>query len=305
LEITVRNDVPIRVQDTIFYITSGLSSGSDHWCLYGANNSVLPGSVLAIHKCQNWNSFKWVIDYEGKIRNYKNLNVCVSMSGSRVTLDYCVDGKPAQKWIYNSNGSRFLSFVNGLKALKVENGIAATKAQVKVLSYDWIHDSEIWFIQYDFDYLSLSQRLIVPFYDNFRIVSHLTRNDGSSFCVFPANNSPVEGMKIAISRCRSWKSFIWMWDSYGKLINAKDPTMCITSFGFRLQMAHCDDRSVSQRFSYSVVEHKLLSLRHGKRQVVVYLNDGVRNDFHNSQVKFTNQERNMELAESGWTLEQF
>jgi len=287
--------------DGVFYIQSDLSSSGDYWCLYANNNSLNPGVVTAIAECQNWNSFKWAIDYEGKIRNYKNLDLCINMKGQRVTIEYCVDGKPQQIWIYNSNDRRILSQINGYKALTVESRQAGARNQVKAINYSQVVDfSESWSIQYDFDNLSFSGQLFVPKYDTFRIVSHVS----GRYCLFPANNSPVQGMKMAVSVCKTWKSFLWMFDNTGRLKNVKEPTMCMNALGMRLEMSQCDSRTDHQRFAYSVFENKLVSLRYGKRQAMITLSDGA-DSYDHAQVKFSIQERSLTLAETKWSLEEF
>merc|ERR1712048_732417 len=125
----------------VYYIQSDLSLGDEYWCLCANNNSLNPGVIIASAKCRNWNSFKWKIDYEGKIRNYKNPDLCVNMKGERVTIEFCIDGKPQQMWIYNSNGRRILSRVNGYKALIVDNGQDRSMHQVKALNYN--HDVDL------------------------------------------------------------------------------------------------------------------------------------------------------------------
>jgi len=196
---------PPTTSSAVFFIHSDLSSNDDsNWCLYVNNNSVSAGVVTAIAECQNWNSFKWSIDYEGKIRNYRNLDLCINMKGQRVTIEYCVSGKPQQMWIYNSNDRRILSQANGFKVLVVASRQAGARNQVKALNYSRnVKDYETWNIQYNIEYLSPSTQLNVPNYDIFRVVSHLSGH----YCLFPANNSPVQGMKIVVSECKEWKRF--------------------------------------------------------------------------------------------------
>lgn len=299
-----RSAVDWTVKGGEFHITSGLSSSNQNWCLYAANNAVLPKTVLAIEKCSAWSSFKWTVDYEGKIRNYKDPNLCVTMTGYRVSLETCVNGFIRQKWIYNSNDRRLLSFFNGLKALTVEAGVAATKAQVKSLFYgSTVHDSEIWNVQFDTEFGSPNGHLFVPNYNTFRIVSHISHQSPHSYCLFPANNSPVNGMHMGIGQCKTWKTYLWMWDSMGKLLNVKDPTKCIEGYGMRLQIGNCDDRSKAQRFAYSVLDKKLISLRYGRKEAVVSNPLGA--TYQNAQVKFSILNRDTALLENQWTLEQF
>jgi len=95
-----------------------------------------------------------------------------------------------------------------------------------------------------------------------------------------------------------------MFDKIGRLKNVKEPTMCISALGMRLEMSQCDTRNDLQRFAYSVFENKLVSLRYGKRQVMISLSDGA-NSYNNAQVKFSIKHRSLQLAETKWTLEEF
>jgi len=298
----VPNDTgTLPTNNGVFYIQSDLYSGTDYFCLFANNNSLNPGVITAIAECQNWNSFKWVLDYEGKIHNYKNRNLCINMQGQRVTIEYCVEGKPQQMWVYNSNDRRLLSQNNGLKSLTVASRQATGRNQVKAINYNEDVDlSETWNIRYDIDYLSSKGQLHVPKYDIFRIISHVSGH----YCLFPANNSPVQGMKMAVSECRTWKSYLWMFDKIGRLKNVKEPTMCISALGMRLEMSQCDTRTDLQRFAYSVFENKLVSLRYGKRQAMISLPDGA-NSYNNAQVKFSIKGRSLNLAETKWSLEEF
>merc|ERR1712048_351765 len=284
-----------------YYIQSDLSLGGEYWCLCANNNSLNPGVIIASAKCRNWNSFKWKIDYEGKIRNYKNPDLCINMKGERVTIEFCVDGKPQQMWIYNSNGRRLLSRVNGYKALIVDSRQARPMHQVKAINYNQDVDlSESWTIQCDFDNLSPKHQLYVPTYDIFRIISHVS----GRYCLFPANNSPVQGMKIAVSQCKTWKSYLWMFDNSGQLKNVKEPTMCMSALGMRLEMSQCGSRMDHQRFAYSVLENKLVSLRYGRRQAIINLSNNI-DSFDNAQVKFSIQERSLSSSLMKWSLEEF
>jgi len=102
----------------------------------------------------------------------------------------------------------------------------------------------------------------------------------------------------------SLRLFFKMFDSTGRLKNAKEPTMCISALGMRLEMSQCDSRTDQQRFAYRVFEKKLISLRYGKRQAAVTLLDG-HDSYNNAQVKFSIQGRNRDLPETKWSLKEF
>jgi len=290
------------IPDTPFQIVSALSS--QNFCLYANNNYVARGTVMAIKECQSWNSFKWISDYEGKLRNLKNPDLCITIQGMRVQLDDCWDGKMQQMWIYNSNGKRLLPQVNGLKALTVAAGFAQEGNIVKSLNYqDWAEDSNTWNIQYDTAHMTTAGLLWVPQMNTFQIVSDLVGGQGN-YCMYPANNAPVPQMRLAVYPCKSWKSFLWMWDSSGKLLNVKDPTLCIEAIGMQMKLMECSDRSVNQRFAYSVFENKLVSLRNGVKQAVVDA-DGWDSNYDNAFVRLSKDGRSLTSSQSLWYLQEY
>jgi len=288
--------IPLADSPGPFYIISGLSTDSQKWCMYAANNYVHSGTIIAIDRCQTWNSFKWTMDYEGKIINYKDPSFCIQMTGERMTIEKCINGSGKQMWFYNSNGKRILSLINGLNGMAVANGVASKKAQVKKLLYGdgSVTDAETWEISYD-----STGTLYVPNYNTFRIISQLSTTD-TQWCLYPANNSPVNGMKIAISICKTWKTYLWMMDLRGKLINVKNPTKCITYSGKRMQIADCGDGDITQRFAYSVINKKLVTLRNGRREATVTSG----NAYANSQVQLSYSEIPTQKYQT-WILEQF
>ena len=193
---------PECAPDRPFSIISGLSTAEDKWCIYPANNHLNSGTKIAIAKCKNWDSFRWTVDYEGKIKNFKDPSFCIHMQGKRMLIENCVDGLHNQIWRYSSH--RTLMTKNGRKGAVVEDGVAFEKAVVKNLYYEAGNatDAEMWDLQY------VSGDIVpVHSYNTFRIVSDLISDD-KKWCIYPAGNSVTNGMKLVLSTCKYWDTFM-------------------------------------------------------------------------------------------------
>lgn len=86
----------------------------------------------------------------------------------------------------------------------------------------------------------------------------------------------------------------------GKLINVKDTTKCIGWSGMKMKIQDCDDRDISQRFAYSVIDNKILTLRDGRKQATVISGTA----YLNSQVNLSPKEIPLKPHQV-WTLEKF
>ena len=234
----------------------------EKWCMYPANNYLSSGTKIAIAKCMDWESFTWTVDDEGKIKNFKDPSLCMHMQGKRLLIKTCVDGLRNQIWRYNTNKHLFLK--NGQKGAMVEGGVAFQNAVVKHLAYkaDDVIGAEKWDLQFS------GVILFVPLYDTFTIISDLT-TDGKKWCIFPANNYIDNGVKIALSTCNDWPSFLWTMDYQGRMKNVKDPTKCITRLGKRMQLNSCANNFRYQRWAYDVIDRKLSLLLNGRMQATV------------------------------------
>jgi len=233
--------------------------------MYPANNYMSSGTKIVIGTCKvYWGTYRWMFDYEGKIKNVKDPTFCIHMQGKKMLLRTCVDGLRNQIWRYSINKTLFAK--NGRKGAVIEDGTASEKALVKHLVYktDDATDAATW----DLHYVG-GDLLVMPKYSSFRIVSDLI-TDNKKWCLIPAHNAiNTIGTKLALLSCTNWISFQWMMDNRGRIMNVLDPTKCISRMGMRIQINDCTNDSLTQRWAYSIIDRKLSLLINGQVQATV------------------------------------
>lgn len=249
-----------------FFITSFLSTRFQKLCMRPLDMSLTEGSRITIATCRPWNIFKWIIDDEGKFIAYNDPSKCIEMIGQRVSIEKCIDGLPSQRFIYNFNDRRILSIKNLLRGMAVVLDASESQGAL-VKSPKYISGkstgAEIWEIMYNSD-----TTLSVPFPPTFMIVSHLS-TDSDKWCLYPAYNAVVNGIKIAVSKCKKWNSYRWIMDSEGKILSVKSPNKCIERMRNRMIINDCEDGNEYQMWAYSVLGKKLASMNNGLLQVTV------------------------------------
>jgi len=243
-------------------------------CICPFKNNLTQGTRISITTCKNWSSFQWIMDYEGKIISYLNPNLCIQLSGKWLTLEFCRNGRMSQQWIYNSNGKGFHSVQNGQKKMTIKNNSRHTPEWTFVTNTKYSSmDSQSFDIMYNYDFTYLQP---VPSNSIFPIISHLYTNN-QVWCLYPKNNSLLNGNQLSISKCKSWDSYKWSIDSEGKVLNYRDPRKCITKIQSRLIIRECINGNHNQKWMYSVFDEKLVWMKNSNWQVVVKDNVGAEN----------------------------
>jgi len=119
--------------NNLFSIKSDLSTSGSEWCIFPQYNNVEVGSLISIGECKNWNSFKWTIDPDGKIRNVKDNSLCIEYVFKQMRLALCDNTKTNQFWTYNVLDGKILALKNGLKPVTVNNVSPSQNEVVKTL----------------------------------------------------------------------------------------------------------------------------------------------------------------------------
>lgn len=234
--------------------------------MYPTKHAVRVGTNISLGDCKTWNMYKWIIDDEGKIANYEDKSLCIQMSNVTLTLRKCADGRLDQRWIYSSNGGRIVYINNLRKRMVVANNVVSQNTLVNVTINTGDKPAtyaEMWMIKYDSTGL-----LSLPSYNEpVRIVSDLS-SPSQKWCLYPAYNAIADGTNLAISICKDWKTYQWMMDLKGRIVNMMDTTMCIEQFGKWMKLSECHQK-ISQRWAYSVLDKKLVALVNGQQQATV------------------------------------
>lgn len=234
--------------------------------MYIKNNNAVSDQKIAINTCKTLNTYLWTINSEGRIASVEDPSLCIEHSGLRVKVLSCDTTSPSQRWTYSLNGKRILKLSNMLKGLLVSEIAAAKNVLVNFeLSAAVVSDVEKWDIKYVYGGLKLGPD---PVYDQFRIVSDLTTGD-TSWCIYPNGNTLEVGKKLAIGACQNWKSYKWHMDSEGKLMSFKDTTLCIGLNFNTMVVQTCESENIYQRWAYSVLDKKLVSMNNGLKGVSV------------------------------------
>merc|ERR1712150_65238 len=87
--------------------------------------------------CKRWNSYKWMIDREGKIISVKVPNKCISRMGKNIIIDDCEDGNLFQIWIYNLFSHTISPIRNGLIHMTIDKKIGSENGSVKLLPSEY------------------------------------------------------------------------------------------------------------------------------------------------------------------------
>jgi hypothetical protein len=121
--------------DSTFRIISDLTTDNKKWCLYPANNAIgFIGTKLALSTCKDWASFKWTMDNQGRIQNFRDPTKCITRMGKRMQIDDCVIDSQTQWWAYSIIDRKISFLINGEVQATVVNGVASNNVQVKGLS---------------------------------------------------------------------------------------------------------------------------------------------------------------------------
>lgn len=238
--------------DIEFKIISGLSTNRVKWCIFPEKNSLNSGTKITISKCENRESYLWMFDLEGRIRNVKETSLCIHVQGKNMVLRNCNYGSKNQNWRYNLDGR--LIKKNGKWGAVIEGSISDGKAIVKklLLNTDRPIDTEIWHLHF----VSVSKIIPTSSINVFRIVSGVTKGN-KKWCIYPAGNSVVSGVKLVLSECRNWDTFTWGMDNQGKIKNFKDSTKCITRLGRKMILKHCEYDNIFQQWTYDIINKHL------------------------------------------------
>lgn len=246
--------------DSSFMIMSDLSTSNKKWCLFPKSNYLVAGTIIALGTCQDWDSYQWIIDDEGKIRNKKAQQLCIQLGGKKLTVQNCKSNFFKQRFIYNDNG-RIIAVQNGFKGMSVNNGVAKNSQPIRIIPYksDGTTDADTWT-------LMTSSGMTVPLpnlsnIENFRIKSDLSIKR-KEWCI----SSNGSGMILGI--CNTWNTFKWKMDSEGKVENVRYE-QCIESKGKRMFLAKCVTNKLSQRWTYSVLDERLVLLKKGNKHATV------------------------------------
>lgn len=107
---------------------------------------------------------------------------------------------------------------------------------------------------------SPSQCHSLPIYTNkpMKIQSGLSTFD-TPYCLYPKNNVLEKGNKIAISKCREWKSYQWIFTNNRQIQNVKDKSLCIEMRGERVRLQKCDSSSKHQFLRYSSFDQRIMA----------------------------------------------
>jgi len=260
-----------------FYIISSLSSTNSQWCLYARNNYLAVNSKLAITQCKNWNSLKWYVDADGKIHNLRQSSLCIQRSGKRTVLRNCKDGLPNQRWRYNQEKKLFSR--NGEIGTIVENKGQSVTGNLFVNQQQYSKTTsnkieEQWYLH------SFSSGI---FHTSLYTVGKLpfqiflsTDDINKKYCLLPRSFSFVNGVKLTIQACETWKAYLWTMDSEGKLHSDKNDSKCITRRGKKLIIHSCKDGSKSQMWIYNLLDGHLSPIGNGQLSMTL-ANENIKN----------------------------
>jgi len=118
---------------SVFRIVSGLTNNNTSWCMFPSENYFAHGIQLVLSKCKYWDSFKWTIDHEGKIMNFKNPTKCLTRSGKKLKLSDCLHDNIYQKWTYDVMSQYLSSLVNGEVKIRAERKEVSSQKEVRIL----------------------------------------------------------------------------------------------------------------------------------------------------------------------------
>lgn len=191
------------------------------------------------------------MDHKGRIILTKDPTLCLQFQGKAIKLKKC-NNNNKQKFMYNYK-KRLISMQNGTKAMSVNSANI-----VKLLPYAKVATptKEMWNIKMD------GKIVPVPTIDTFQIKSSLTTN-GKQVCIF------TNGKILRPTPCQNNNKYKWKMDNHGRISSVNYPTKCIQYNDQNIKMALCVINKDTQRWSYSVFDGRLASLRNGTKQVTV------------------------------------
>lgn len=253
-----------------FLILSGDSNMDNEYCMIPVRGNVVQGSKIIINSCKPWKTYKWIFDEEGKIRSAEDPYLCINRKGKAISLETCVDNSLKQRWKYSSNDGRILLYQNGTRSLSVDNKVISKKLKVKFLKYSFNRNTQsyVWKLKYD----STGKVLTLPQTSNdFKIVSDLS-TPNQQWCLYPTLFRIVNGSRISISTCKDWITYKFFMDKEGKIHTTSNNEFCVARQGKRLQLSPCKKGNITQLWTYSIIDKKIISLVNWKKQIT--LQDG-------------------------------
>lgn len=114
-----------------FRIVSDVKTQGVDWCIFPKGNDLKVLVKVAVSECKTWQSFKWWMDDEGKLRSFKDSTKCIGLINNTpiINIQECVDGTMNQRWIYSILDRRLLALKNG-KLAGIIGGVAAENTHV-------------------------------------------------------------------------------------------------------------------------------------------------------------------------------
>ena len=196
---------PPSLSPSPIWIYSGISYENKNWCLAPVKGAYA-GASLGIRDCtiHKFRFYQWVMDGEGKIRNYWNQSLCIEGKGININLSSCRDGSIDQRWIYSSNRGRILNGKNARQEVTVVHWDYMRLARIELLTSEIAPPMAFheWVLQYVWPVEVVS----LPSYDKFIITSQLS-TAAQKWCLLPKRNTFTPKTVMTLSTYSNWKAW--------------------------------------------------------------------------------------------------